>query len=182
MIGGVESQSTAQLNIGLKDLADRMAIHATMATPRMRAIVQAATQASTGLIKRIPEKYLGEVQIQVMSAITTGSGLNELVPYLTKRYKGDARHAQLVALDQIRKASANVNGARLLALGVKSFIWIHVGGERYPRELHQRYSGKEFDYANPPVIDEKTEETGLPGSAINCRCLARPMLRFAEID
>jgi SPP1 gp7 family putative phage head morphogenesis protein len=181
MIGDVVAQSTAQLNIGLKDIAERMAIQSTMATPRMRAVVEAATQASVGLITRIPEKYLDGVQTAVMSAITNGSGLNKLVPYLTRRYQGDARHAHLVALDQIRKVSASVNSARIQELGVKSFVWVHVGGERYPRRLHQSYSGKEFRYDDLPIIDKRTGERGIPGAAINCRCIARPVVRFTEL-
>jgi hypothetical protein len=178
MVTAVTAQSTAQLTLGLKDVAERMEIHATMAEPRVRAIVEAAAHASTQLITRIPEQYLGEVQIAVMSAITTGSGLDKLVPYLTEKYEGDARHAHLVALDQVRKVSENVNAARLQALGVEEFVWIHTGGERYPRRLHQSYSGRTFRYDDPPVIDERTGEKGLPGAAINCRCRQRAILRF----
>lgn len=181
MIIDVVAQSSAQLNLGLKDLAEHMAIRSTMSTPRMRAVVEASTQACTALIKRIPEKYLGEVQTQVMSAITTGSGLGQLVPYLTKRYKGDARHAHLTALDQIRKASENVNAARLQSLGVEEYVWIHTGGERYPRKLHMSYSGRTFRYDAPPVIDEKTGVKGKPGDAIGCRCRQRAVLNFAKM-
>lgn len=182
MIAGVEAQSTAQLSIGLKDMAERMEIRATMAEPRMRAIVEASTQSCTQLIKRIPQEYLSEVQVAVMSAITTGSGLEQLVPYLTKRYEGDARHARFVALDQVRKASANVNAARLQAVGVQNYIWVHVSGERYPRELHMQMSGKEYRYDDPPVIQKakgnQPEVKGKPGDLPFCRCVARPVLRF----
>lgn len=181
MITDVLAQSSAQLNLGLKDIAERTAIRSSMATPRMRALVEASTQSCAALITRIPEKYLGEVQTQVMSAITTGSGLGQLVPYLTKRYKGDARHAQLTALDQVRKASENVNAARLQSLGVEEYVWIHTGGERYPRKLHMSYSGKTFRYDDPPVIDERTGIKGKPGDAIGCRCKQRAVLNFAKM-
>jgi uncharacterized protein with gpF-like domain len=181
MIGGVLSQSTAQMTLGLKGLAEQDAITSTMASPRMRAVVEAATQASTGLITRIPSRFLGGVQTAVMSAITTGSGLDQLVPYLTKKYKGDARHAHLTALDQIRKASENVNAARMQSLGVEEYVWIHTGGERYPRKLHMSYSGRTFRYDGPPVIDERTGLLGKPGDAIGCRCRQRPVLNFAKM-
>jgi SPP1 gp7 family putative phage head morphogenesis protein len=116
-----------------------------------------------------------------MSAITTGSGLDKLVPYLTKKYEGDARHAKFVALDQIRKASENVNAARLQSLGVEEYVWMHTGGERYPRKLHMRYSGRTFRYDDPPIIDERTGERGKPGDAINCRCRARPVVNFLKM-
>jgi Phage Mu protein F like protein len=181
MIGDVVAQSSAQLNLGLKDIAERMAIQSTMATPRMRAVVEASTQSCVALIKRIPEKYLGEVQTQVMSAITTGSGLGELVPYLTKRYKGDARHAHLTALDQIRKVSESVNSARVQALGSEEYVWIHTGGERYPRTLHMSYNGKTFRYDDPPIIDERTGQRGSTGDAIGCRCKKRPIFNFMKM-
>jgi uncharacterized protein with gpF-like domain len=180
MIMGVEQQSTAQLNLGLKDLAERFEIRSTMAEPRVRAILEASTKSCTQLITRIPEKYLGDVQVQLMSAITTGSGLGQLVPYLTKRYRGDARHAQLTALDQVRKASENFNAARLQALGTEEYVWIHTGGERYPRKLHLSYSGRTFRYDDPPIIDERTGVRGKPGDAIGCRCRQRAVLKFTK--
>lgn len=181
MLSGVAAHSTAQLSLGLKDMAERLEIQATMASPRVRAVAEAATAASVGLITRIPQQYLGAVQTAVMSAITTGSGLERLVPYLTKKYKGDARHAQLTALDQVRKASENFNEARVRALGAEEYVWLHTGGERYPRKLHQRYSGHTFRYDDPPVIDERTKERGKPGDAINCRCRARPVFKFTRM-
>lgn len=180
MIAGVQAQSSAQLNLGLKDMAERMEIHATMAEPRLRAVVEASTKSCTQLITRIPEKYLGEVQIAVMSAITTGSGLSELVPYLTEKYEGDARHARLTALDQVRKASENFNAARVQALGSEEYVWIHTGGERYPRELHQEYNGRVFRYDDPPIIDKRTGVRGKPGDLIGCRCRQRPIFRFTR--
>lgn len=181
MIGAVTAQSTAQLTLGLKDAAERMEVHATLATPRLRAIVEASAQSTAALITRIPQKYLGDVQIQVMSAITTGSGLDKLVPYLTERYEGDARHAHLTALDQIRKVSENVNSARLQSLGSEEYVWIHTGGERYPRKLHQSYHGRTFRYDDPPIIDERTGQRGSTGDAIGCRCRKRGILRFTSL-
>lgn len=181
MINDVLTQSSAQLNMNLHDVADRLAIQTTMSTPRMRDIVEASTKNSVGLIVRIPQQYLADVQVQVMSAITTGSGLDKLVPYLTKRYHGDARHARFVALDQVRKASESVNAERLQALGVEEYVWIHVGGERYPRKLHQSYSGRTFRYDEPPIIDERTGARGKPGDAINCRCRQRAVVNFTKL-
>lgn len=185
MIDGVVSQSSAQLTLGLKETAQRFEIQSTLQTPRLRAVVEASTQATVGLITRIPAKYLDAVQTQVMSAITTGSGLGQLVPYLTKRYKGDARHAHLTALDQIRKVSANVNAARIQELGVESYIWVHVGGEKYPRELHQKMNGKVYRYDDPPVIQKAKgslpEVRGKPGDLIACRCVAKPVLNFSRM-
>jgi SPP1 gp7 family putative phage head morphogenesis protein len=182
LVTDVSAQSTAQLSHGLRGVATLQQIESTLQTPRMRTLVEAAAEASVGLIVRIPQRFLGDVQVQVMSAITTGSGLDKLVPYLTKRYKGDARHAHLVALDQIRKVSESVNATRLQSLGIEEYVWIATGGERYPRKLHHEHlNGETFRYDDPPIIDEKTGERGKPGDAINCRCRARPVLNFTRM-
>jgi len=182
MVTDVTQQSTAQMAHGLKDVATLYQIQSTLQTPRMRALVEAATEASVGLITRIPQRFLGDVQTQVMNAVTTGSGLDKLVPYLTKRYKGDARHAHLVALDQIRKVSESVNATRLQSLGVEEFVWIATSGERYPRKLHHEHlNGRTFRYDDPPVIQVKPEVRGKPGDLPFCRCRARPVLNFTRM-
>jgi SPP1 gp7 family putative phage head morphogenesis protein len=182
LVTDVTAQSTAQMANGLKDVATLFEIESTLQTPRMRSLVEAATEASVGLITRIPQRFLGDVQTQVMSAITTGSGLDKLVPYLTKRYKGDARHAHLTALDQIRKVSESVNATRMQSLGVEEYVWIATGGERYPRKLHhERLNGKTFRYDDPPIIQSKPEVRGKPGDLIGCRCRARPVLNFTKM-
>jgi uncharacterized protein with gpF-like domain len=181
MIAGTVEQSSAQLNLGLKGLAEHFEIQSTLQSPRLRAIVEASAQASVGLITRIPERFLGSVQTAVMSAITTGSGLSELVPFLTKKYKGDVRHAQLTALDQVRKVSESVNEERLQSLGVEEYVWIHTGGERYPRRLHQSYHGRTFRFDDPPIIDERTGVRGSTGDAIGCRCRKRAILNFLKM-
>lgn len=169
MIGRVVEQSNAQLTMGLREISEANAIRSSMSTPRMREVLKASVAANVGLITRIPERFLGGVQTAVMSAITTGSGLDKLVPYLTKKYKGDARWAHLVALDQIRKVSETVNATRLQSLGVEEYVWVATGGERYPRKLHhEKLNGQTFRYDDPPIIDERTGERGKPGDAINC--------------
>jgi len=132
------------------------------------------------LIKIIPYKFLNEVQGQVMRSITTGKGMEDLVPFLTKKYKGNVKHARLVALDQTRKAYQSINTTRLKTLGVKKFIWIHSGGGKEPRELHKRMSGNEYSFDSPPFIGVMygNDVYGLPGDLPNCRCICKPVINF----
>ena len=115
-----------------------------------------------------------------MRSITTGKGMEDLVPFLTKKYKGNIRRARLIALDQTRKAYQSINTSRLKTLGVKSFIWIHSGGGKEPRMEHIRMSGNEYSFDNPPVIGVMygEEVRGLPGDLPNCRCICKPVIKF----
>lgn len=180
MVDDTVKNSTVTLGMSLKEASEFFKINSALMDERTRSVIQASTEQAAGLIKRIPEKLLGDVQGEVMRAITTGKGQADLVPFLTKKYEGDVRWARHVAMDQQRKAYSNINTARLQAIGCKSFIWIHTGGGRYPREDHIAMNGKEYRFDDLPVIDKRTGERGKPGDAVFCRCVMKPVFRFDE--
>jgi len=86
------------------------------------------------------------------------------------------RRARMIAHDQTRKAYNNLNRGRMEKLGLKKFKWLHTGGSAHPRKLHQMLNGLVFSFDDPPIIDEKTGERGIPGQAINCRCRMQVVL------
>ena len=180
MIDRTVKNSTVTLGMSLKDVAEGFKIDMGLSNERLKTVIHASTQEAAQLIKRIPEKYLSDVQGEVMRAITTGRGQADLVPYFTKRYEGDVRWARHVSMDQQRKAYANINQTRLQAIGVESYVWVHTGGGRYPRKDHQEMSGKEYRFDDPPVIDKRSGQRGKPGDAIFCRCISKPIFRFNE--
>ena len=145
---------------------------------RLREIVAASTKEATQLIKTIPEKFLSQVQGQTMRSITSGRGMADLTPFLTEKYGQNLRKAKNVALDQTRKAYSNLSAQRMQDAGVEEFEWRHSRGGHDPRKQHEGWSGKIFRYDDPPV--DETFGPVLPGRAINCRCFARPVLRFGD--
>jgi len=184
MIKQVERNSAATLGMSLKDVSEEMTIsRAGLMTPDIQEIMKASTEEAANLIKTIPQKYLAEVQGQVMRSITSGEGLKDLVPYLNTKYKQNIRKARSVAQDQTRKAYNNLNAERMKKLGVKKFIWIHSGGGKEPRELHKRLNGKECSYDDPPYIGDMYGKPvyGLPGEMINCRCTQKPLINFEDL-
>ena len=180
MVDRVVKNSEVTVRMSLKEVAKDLTVDLTGSNAMLDEIIKASTQEAAGLIKRIPEKFLGEVQGQVMRSITTGKGIEDLVPYLTKRYEGDVKWARHVALDQTRKAYTSVNQVRLQSLGCESFIWIHSGGSAHPRKDHIEMNGKEYRFDDPPVVNKKTGERGLPSSQIFCRCVLKPVFRLEK--
>lgn len=172
--------STVTLNMSLREIAEHISINTAFSDQRLQDVIAASTQQAAQLIKLIPGKYLDEVQGAVMRSVTGGQGMKDLVPFLTEKYKGNVKWARHVAMDQVRKSYASVNTARLQQMGVEEFVWIHTGGGRYPREEHIAMSGKTFRYDDPPVIDKRTGERGLPAQAVFCRCIAKPVFRFGN--
>lgn len=150
----------------------------------VQAVIDKRIDENVHYIKLIPEKYLDGVRKSVSASIEQGNGLQDLLPAMEERYGEAKRHARNVALDQTRKAYTAINTARMKDSGIKQFEWVHSGGSQEPRRLHQKsassggLNGGIYDLDNPPVIDEKTGERGLPGHAINCRCTMRPIVTF----
>lgn len=174
--------SAVTVGMSLREIAPAVTLDPKKMTPKLLDIITASTNEAAGLIKLIPTKYLGDVQGAVMRSITTGNGLQDLQPFLAKKYGQNVRHARNVAMDQTRKAFNNTAAARMEAVGVTSYEWIHTGGSREPRLEHQEMHGKVFRFDDPPVIDSKTGQRGKPGDAIFCRCKMRPIVSFDDSD
>lgn len=172
--------SAVSLNMSIKDMSADVTLKSMTMSPKLLDIVTASTNEAVSLIKLIPTKYLGNVQGAVMRSIVSGNGLQDLQPYLTKQYQGNVRHARNVALDQTRKAYSGMTAARMEAVGITEYEWIHSSGSKEPRALHIAMSGNIYKLSDPPVIDEATGERGIPGQAIFCRCKMRPIVKFSD--
>lgn len=153
----------------------------------LSAMMDAAAQESVALIKRVPGQYLPNVQQDVMRSITTGNGLQDLVPQLKARNVKVRNWAENVARDQTRKAYATINRERMEAAGIRKFKWLHSGGSNDPREYHLHawpagLNGGIFSFDDPPIIDKRTGERGFPGQAPYCGCTMLPVIDIDEDD
>lgn len=180
MIERTIRNSAVTLGLSLREASEDFKIDTSFRNEQINDVIKASTQEAANLIKLIPQKYLAEVQGQVMRSITTGKGMKDLVPFLTQKYEGNIRHARNVALDQTRKSYQSINAARMQSLGIKRFIWVHTGGSKEPRQNHIRMSGKEYSFDNPPIIGVMygEEVRGMPGDLPYCRCICKPVINF----
>jgi SPP1 gp7 family putative phage head morphogenesis protein len=182
MVARTLKSSSITLGLSLRDLSEKLTLSTDVFTDQLQEVVQASTAEAVSLIKLIPQKYLAEVQGAVSRSITSGNGLQDLVPFLNKKYDQNIRHARNVSMDQTRKAYSNINAARMQAIGVREYEWVHTGGSVHPRENHQRMNGKVFSLDDPPVIGEMygEEVRGKPGDLPFCRCVLRQIIKFEE--
>lgn len=180
MVGGAQAASQTALHSSLAKMTGGMSLKTSLMTPKLTTVYKAAVAENVSLIKTIASNYLQSVERSVMRSITTGNGLQDLVPAL-EDYEGYThRKAKNVALDQTRKTYNAINRERMTGIGVKRFMWIHSGGGAEPRPLHVSYNGLVFAFDDPPVIDERTGEVGIPGQAINCKCTMAPVFDFSD--
>lgn len=183
MVGRVDRDAKGKLVRTLRELSGDATLSArTLREGSTGKVIKAAIEENVKLIRSIPTKFLGNVQEIVTEAITRGKGLADIVPQLQHQHGLTLKRARLIANDQVRKTTAALNTARAEANGIRKFEWVHSGGGREPRQLHLQLDGQVFEYADLPVIDERTGERGVPGQLINCRCTARPILDFGPVD
>ena len=81
------------------------------------------------------------------------------------------RKAQFLARNETSILLAEVKKAHYQAMGFDKFIWKCIGDSR-TRDLHRHLNNTTWSYDRPPIIDERTGQTGLPGESYNCRCTA----------
>ena len=143
--------------------------------------MMASTKENVALIRSIQTDFHGRIEGAVMRSISSGNfGAKTLFDEITKSGQVTKNRAELIAVDQTRKVTTAMNSERMKSAGLRKFEWIHSGGGADPRELHVRYNGQIFDLDDPPIIDERTDERGLPGQLINCRCRMRPVVDFTQ--
>lgn len=178
MVADADKASSKALHSSLQKLSGGMSLKTSLGSSELNEITKAAVAENVSLIKSIAQKYLTQVEGAVMRSITTGNGLQDLVPAL-EQYEGQThRRAKNIALDQTRKAYNSINRGRMEALGVEKFMWHHSGGGAHPREDHIEMDGNIYGFDALPVIDPRTGERGIPGQAPNCRCTMSPVFEF----
>ena len=142
------------------------------------------------LIKTIPsEEDHRRIAMYIMRVFDGRATRDSFIAYLMRIGGVDYDRAQMIADDQLNKASERFLVEKWKGQGCKLVKWVHKG-ETNPRVYHlrkwNRVSGKRngrpnglngyvFPIDRPPIIDLKTKERGYPGQMINCRCRLEPV-------
>ena len=180
----INSYAAKDLGQSMRALSGGMTIKTDSLSEKTIDIIRAATNESSSLIKTISTEYMSEVKESLLRSIVSGSSSFEKTrvavnDMLTTRHRKYRNKAKNIVLDQTRKAYQGINQQRMREIGINEFEWVHVGGSQNPRAYHKfDLNGRIFDLNDPPVIDKSTGEKGLPGQAINCKCIMRPVIKF----
>lgn len=182
VVNRINQTSKRNLDASLKDLSGGLTIKTPKMPADMLSEMQAATRVNVGLIKSIQSQYHEKVFQAVMNNVGDAEAIKGAAEKLVSKtyFIGEtvSERAAFIARDQTAKLTTATNASRMKSAGVTRFRWRHSGGSYDPRKLHLSYDGQEFDIDNPPIIDERTGERGLPGQAINCRCYMVPIIDF----
>lgn len=172
-----DKASSASLHSSIQQLSGGLSLPTTTLRGPLREILKATVTENVSLIKSISQKYLSGVQAAVMRSITTGNGLQDLVPYLADNKGVTLRRARFIAMDQTRKAFNNLSTARLENLGIEEAEWLHTGGSNHPRKTHIAMSGKTYKLREG-LYDSAVGRKVKPGEEPGCRCRSVPIITF----
>ena len=128
---------------------------------------EAIVAENVALIKSIPEQYFTQVTSSVMQAISTGVE-TELQAKIIKHGDVSERRARVIASDQVHRAIQSIAMQKMLDQGFKKFQWVYTYRSKEPRLYHVKRNGHVYRFDQPPLGE-------LPGSPINCKCVARPV-------
>lgn len=118
-------------------------------------------------------EVVGQMAIDGESRVTIAN-------YIESQFKVSQRKAKFLARNESSIATAEYLKAKYEEEGFEEFKWItNIDGRE--RELHRELNGKIFRFDDPPVIDERTGQRGLPGETYNCRCKFIPVLKSRKI-
>lgn len=124
-------------------------------------------------VKDWTQERIIKMREKVQEAVLQGYRPDTVQKMLETEYGIGARKAKFLAQNETCIMLASYKKAKYTEMGFDQFIWrtIMDGKER---DLHKELNGTTWYYDDPPVIDERAGEKGLPGQTYNCRCEAIP--------
>ena len=148
-------------------------------SPKLQDILSASIADNTRLITTIPSQYLDQVQSIVMSNMRSGLRPSAIVKQLSEQFGISQRRAALIARDQTSKANGELSKQRQEDTGFKFFKW-QTSDDVRVRDTHEKLENQDIGFGkgvykwdNPPKNDKGVQI--IPGSEINCRCVAIPV-------
>ena len=126
-------------------------------------------------IKNWTEDQIVKMRNEVSVMANVGKSTKTISDYIQKEFGISQSHAKFLARNESAIATSSYLSAKYEAEGFSSFKW-HTIMDGRERDLHKQLNGQIFRFDNPPIIDERTGQKGLPGQTYNCRCTFSPII------
>lgn len=125
------------------------------------------------IIKNLKEDVASSLAKTIYSNFEKGKTITELSKDISARFGIDKRRAVLIARNEIKNTNTMLNKKRMQEYGIEKAEWMTADDERV-RSQHKKFDGKIYEVGKGLKNElGKYEE---PGQAINCRCVAIPII------
>lgn len=173
------------VNAIMKNLQDRVYKNAKqhkieLITPKLDDFMQdeIAKRYTENLdfwVKNWTEDQIVKMRNQVSVMANVGKSTKAIADYIQKEFGISQNHAKFLARNESAIATSSYLSAKYESEGFTHFKW-HTIMDGRERQLHKQLNGQIFRFAEPPIIDERTGQRGLPGQTYNCRCTFSPVI------
>lgn len=168
-----------RIDLGVKgELESVLGVNLRRTVPGLSTVINQWREANIALIEsgvmarfeptQLRPSLLADVSKTIESAHVEGVPIKELTGKLRERFEVSNSRARLIARDQVGKLNGQINKHRQEAAGVREYKWSTANDERV-RPDHADRDNVTFQWAAPP-------DDGHPGHAIQCRCVAVPII------
>lgn len=130
-------------------------------------------QSNIILIKSLKDDAKLSLEEMIYRNFEQGKTIKEFSKELENKFGIDKRRATLISRNEIKNTNTQLNKKRMQEYGIEYAIWETSEDERV-RAQHKYFQGKKYQIG----IGLKNEkgENEEPGEAINCRCIAIPVI------
>ena len=131
-------------------------------------------------IKGFAEEEIPRLRREVQTHVFEGKRYGDLVKVIQKSYDVTERKAKFLARQETNLLMTKFKETRYVKAGVEEYKWCTVvGTPTHPvRKDHKKLDGEIFRWDTPPITNTKTNARNNPGQDYNCRCFAKPIIKF----
>lgn len=169
-----ESISVMNKQQFVKVIHSSLSVNPIVQEPFLQTQLKLFQNQNTDLITKLGSDQKERVQQTLYSNLSQGNGIEKIQEELSKSEGIGENRAKLIARDQTNKFNGQLTQLRQQELGITSYVWTTSQDERV-RPTHKVLDGEVFTWEKGPKI-------GHPGSEINCRCIAQPVITDAMFD
>ena len=162
------------------DLEKDTSIDEVVIDKRAKKIAEDYTYNMDYWVKNWKAKEITVMRRDVLEMSQNGARTETIKKYFMNRWGIAERKAEFLARNESGIASSVLKATHYQDMGCTHFKWLR-STSKEKRELHLEYAKETgnkygiggtniFAFDNPPIIDERTGQRGLPQQTYNCSC------------
>lgn len=130
-------------------------------------------------IKGWTEQEVVKLRKKVRKVAMQGGRYENIIKTIERSYGVSQNKAKFLARQETNLLMSKFAESRYRDAGSTEYIWQTViGSPKHPvRPMHKALKGTRQNWKNPPIVNKKGDRKH-PGEDYNCRCKARPIIRF----
>ncbi len=133
-------------------------------------------------IKDFTEKQIVSLRQQIALHVASGNRFEDIVRTIRTSYGVTEKKAKFLARQETSLLMTKFKETRYTEAGSVEYRWTCVAGSPlHPvRPSHKILDGKIFRWDDPPITTapDESQRRNNPGQDYNCRCAAKPIVRF----